>query len=408
MKKCNIFLILMIILFPINCFGLQFPSINSKSVIVYDRTDKKLLYSYNNDQVKSIASLTKIVTTIVAIEKINNLDDVVVISPEIINSVDPVASKAGLRVGDSVSYRDLLYASILPSGADATNALAILLSGSIDNFVNEMNLLVSKLELKNTHFVNVTGLDDDNHYSTVDDILIILNYALDNNLFYDIFTTKKYTLSNGLDVYSTLYKYNGGDILEIKGSKTGFTGNAGYCISTLSQTDDHEIVIILLDAEHIDNLYYNIVDSVELINFINSNFSNVLLQKKNTNLKTLSVDLSDIDSYDIVSSTDIYKFLPSDFDSSLFRYEYNGLDKLNYNNKKGDKIGEISYYYDNDIIFKEDVILTTDFNINYVKFIKKYWIYELVGFLVFLNIILILIIFIRRKINERKNIEISC
>ena len=402
MKKLFIFFLL--IIFPINCFALDFPTLNSKSVIVFDRNDDKILYSYNDDKLSSIASLTKIVTTIVAIEKISNLDDTIKITPEILYSVDPVASKAGLNIGDIVTYRDLLYASILPSGADATNALAFSLSGSIDNFVNDMNLFIERLNLKNTHFVNVTGLDADNHYSTVNDILKILDYSLNNKLFYEIFTTKKYTLSNGLDVYSTLYKYNGDDINVIKGSKTGFTGNAGYCIATLSETDGHEIISIFLNAEHIDNLYYNIVDSVELINFVNQNYSNVLLNKENNEIVNIPVELCDIDNYVIKSKSNIYKFLSSDYNEELFRYEYNGLDILSYTNVKGDKLGEIIYYYGDEIVFKEDVYLDKDLNISYLKVLKKYLFYVIFGFLSLIFVILFLILLIKRKNNTKNSL----
>ena len=104
MKKIFILFAFLFILLPLNCFSLQYPELNSKSVMVYDRTDDKILYSYNNEEKKSIASLTKIVTTIVSIEKIDNLDEQITIDYNIISSVDPVASKAGLKIGDVVTY----------------------------------------------------------------------------------------------------------------------------------------------------------------------------------------------------------------------------------------------------------------------------------------------------------------
>ena len=402
MKKIFILFTFVFILLPLNCFSLQYPELNSKSVMVYDRTDDKILYSYNNEEKKSIASLTKIVTTIVSIEKIDNLDEQITIDYNIISSVDPVASKAGLKIGDVVTYRDLLYASILPSGADATNALAISLSGSIDGFVNDMNSFASKVGANNTNFVNVTGLDDENHYSSVNDVLKILNYALDNKLFYEVFTTKKYTLSNGLDVYSTLYKYHGDDVVQIKGSKTGFTGDAGYCIATLSDADGHDIISIFLDAEHIDNIYYNIVDSITLIDYVKNNYSNVLLLKKNSDITILPVELCDDDEYIISSQSDVYKFLPSDYDINLFRFEYSGINKLNYNNKKGDKLGEINYYYDDEFILKEDVFLTKNLKMNFLKLLKKYLVYELI-FLFFIIFIVVLLICNMRKKLCREN-----
>ena len=396
MKKIYFVISFVLLLIPFNCFCLEYPSLDSSSVVVFDKTDRNVLYSSNSNNVTSIASLTKIVTTIVAIENIDNLDENVVITANIINSVDPVASKAGLKIGDNVTYRDLLYASILPSGADATNALAILSCGSIDNFVSKMNDFVQRVGVENTHFVNVTGLDEGNHYSTANDVLKILDYSLDNKLFYDVFTAKKYTLSNGLEVKSTLYKYNGGDIANIIGSKTGYTGNAGYCIATLSKTDGHDIIIVLLGANHINDKYYNIVDSIDLINFVNDNYSNKILLNKDSEIKRISVSLSDISNYVIKSKSEIIRFLPNDFDVNKFKYEYNGINALSYKNKKGEKLGNIIYYYDDKILLTEDVILDKEIKISYKKIIKKYLVYE-IAFFMFLIIVIIFIIYLLSK-----------
>ena len=179
MKKTLTKLLLLIyLLIPLSVFSLEYPNVNSKVIEIYDLTDKKVLYEIKSNNQVFMASLTKIATTITAIENIKNLDKKVTITKEILNTVDKIASVAGLKAGDIVTYRDLLYASMLPSGADATNALAILLSGSIDNFVVKMNDLVKRIGLEHTHFVNVTGLDTDNHYSTADDLRKLLEYAL--------------------------------------------------------------------------------------------------------------------------------------------------------------------------------------------------------------------------------------
>ena len=201
MNKNKWLLLFILFLFPINIYALNYPKLDSKIVEVYDMTDGKILYEVNSKKSSSIASLTKIATVITAIENIKNVDEKVTITKEILSTVSWDASVAGLKIGDVVTYKDLLYASMLPSGADATQSIAILSSGSVDNFVEKMNKLAEKIELKNTHFVNVTGLDVDGHYSTADDMRKLLVYALKNNLFKEIYTTKDYTLSNGLKLY---------------------------------------------------------------------------------------------------------------------------------------------------------------------------------------------------------------
>lgn len=395
MNKNKWLLLFILFLFPINIYALNYPKLDSKIIEVYDVTDGKILYEVNSKKSSSIASLTKIATVITAIENIKNVDEKVTITKEILSTVSWDASVAGLKIGDVVTYKDLLYASMLPSGADATQSIAILSSGSVDNFVEKMNKLAEKIELKNTHFVNVTGLDVDGHYSTADDMRKLLVYALKNNLFKEIYTTKDYTLSNGLKVKTTLYKYSSSkkDIEKILGSKTGYTGNAGYCLSSLSNINSHEMIILVLNANHVGNDYYNIIDTKKLINFLNSNYKDELLVKKGTLIKQIPVVLSDIDTYDVITSKDVLKYLPSDYNKDDLRIEFVGKDELSYKNKKGDNIGIINYYFKDELFLKENIMLDVKLNLNVFKLLKKY-----LFLIVIIVVALILLIgFILRK-----------
>ena len=388
MKKRII--IIIILLFPIYIQALEYPPINSKVVEIYDMTDNKVIYEVDSNKVSSIASLTKIATTITAIEEIDNLDEKVTITNEILKTVRWDASKAGLKAGDILTYRDLLYASILPSGADATNSIAILSSGSIENFVKKMNDLIKKIGLTNTNFVNVTGLDENNHYSTASDIRKLLTYSLKNPTFKEIYTAKEYTLSNGLKVESTIKRYSNSylNTNNILGSKTGYTGEAGYCFSSLSNINSHEFIIVVLNADKINNNYYNVIDTVNLIDFLNNNFKEELLVKKKTLIKELPVELSNIDKYQIKATKDIKKYLPSDYNINNLNIEYKGLEKLNYKNKINEEIGVIIYYYDNELFDTEKVIINKTIKIDYIKVLKKY--YYVIIILLFIPIIILL------------------
>ena len=398
MKKIYSLIITLLILLPINVFSLDYPSINSKIVEVYDINDDKVLYEVDSNKQTSIASLTKIATVITAIENIKNLDEQVTITSNILSTVSSDESKAGLKVGDKVTYRDLLYASMLPSGADATNSIAILSSGSIDNFVTKMNELAKKLKLENTHFVNVTGLDKDGHYSSADDVRKLLNYALKNELFRQIYTTKEYTLSNGLKVKSTVNDKYGknNDVSKIIGSKTGFTGNAGYCLSSLSNINGHEMLIIVLNASHIGNNYYNIVDTLDLIKFMNENYKDETLVKKGQLIKKIPVTLSKINNFKILSTKNVKKYLPKDYDIKNLKIEYKGLNTLSFSNKKGEKIGSIKYYYEGKLIDKEDVILNKEIKMDIIKVLKKYY-YIIIGVIVLIITLVILKIKSKKK-----------
>ncbi len=373
MKKVVLFFLLLI---PLNVGAIKYPDLNSKYVIVYNLTDEEMLYEMESERVISIASLTKIATTITAIEEIKDLSETVTITNKILNTVDPVLSKAGLKAGDEVTYLDLLYASMLPSGADATNSLAILSSDSIDGFVDKMNALAKRIGLNDTHFVNVTGLDEEGHYSSTKDVLNLLKYALSNKTFKEIFTTKKYTLSNGLVVKSTLDKYNAFlnlDLSKVEGSKTGFTYDAGYCMASLADIDNHEIIIINLDAPYETGVSYHLIDNANLIDFVEDNYDNITLVSKDETIKKIKVSLSNLDSYSIKANSDIIKLLPIDYDKDLLEITYEGKEKINFTDKKGSKIGKVIYKYDGKEILTEDEIVDQDIKIDYLKIVKQYF-----------------------------------
>ena len=383
-------LCILIFIFSSVSYALTYPTINSKIVEIYDLTDKKILYEQNSKEIAQIASLTKIATVITAIENIENVDEQVTITWNILNTIDPNASLAGLKGGDKVTYRDLLYASILPSGADATYSIAVLSSGSIDNFVIKMNELASSIGLNETHFSNVTGLHDDNHYSSADDMRKILEYALQNDAFREIYTTKEYELSNGLKVKSTLYTYNisSTDDAKILGSKTGYTKESGYCLSSLSNINGHEMIIISLNASRDGNKFYNITDTISLIDFLNDNFAYRVLVNYGEAIKTIPVKFSDIDSYDIISNIEVSKYLPSDYDKNELNFIYNGKEMLDFRDNSGDRIGTIEYYFGNEFIASGDVILDRDIHLDIVKIIKEYIVAFIIGVVILLFIIL--------------------
>ena len=265
MKKI---LLLFVCFFPISVDALDMPEINSEAAIVYDMDADTVILDKNSDEVRSIASLTKIMTVLTAIENIDDFNASVTITSEMLAGIYWNASVAGLKSGDNVTYMDLLYAAILPSGADATQVLAYAVSGSVDTFVAKMNELASRIGVTNTHYVNTTGLDQDGAYSTAYDQLLILSYALENPIFRTIYTTKNYTLTNGLQVEASVNKYNRAlnlDTSKIIGSKTGNTTNAGLCMSALFYHEDHEMLLITLGAEVIEDVPYNLIDTLTLI-----------------------------------------------------------------------------------------------------------------------------------------------
>ncbi len=397
MKKI---ILLIILLIPFNVFAESFPELYSEKYIVYDITDSKILESERTDERSNIASLTKIMTTITAIEKIDDLDEEVLITEEVFNGLPWDASVAGLVAGDVLTLRDLLYASILPSGADATQALAIHLSGSVASFVDDMNTLAQEIGMTSSHFVNVTGLDIDDHYSTLEDLLKLLLYSLKNPTFKEVYTTRSYTMTNGKTVRSSVEGYNrlmNLDTSRILGSKTGFTDDAGLCISALFESSGHEMLLITLGAEYIYGRYYNILDALNIIEYIDYNYSYQELLSAGSVIQKLPVELSTIDNYDIKNSEAIELFLKDDYDVSKFNYVYEGIDDLSFTDENGTVLGTVSYYYDNELIKTEEIVLDRDINIDFVKVFFKYQ-----GVIIISLGVVVVIVFISRRKKRKK------
>lgn len=391
MKKI-VYIILLFI--PTCVFASFYPDLHFKSAILYDVTDDKILYEENSSAKSDIASLTKIMTTITAIENIEDLNTYVKYTDSMQSLVRWDASVAGLKVGDQVTYKDLLYASILPSGADATTALAISTSGNISTFVSRMNDTAARIGMKNSHFINVTGLDVEGHYSTAEDVLILLKYALKNELFKDIYTTKTYTLSNNLFVKSTLFAYHTSrDTSRIIGSKTGFTAGAGRCISAYFKSSDHEFLLITLGAPN-DQNFYHILDALDIIDFVDKNYKYYPIIRKNTVIETIPVKNSKIDYYTLQTNEEFTKFLPSNYDSNHIKIEYTGLEELSFKNKPNDFLGTAKYYYEEELVGKEDFYLEEKIEID---IFKTFYSYRFPIIIILLCTTFIIIIFINIK-----------
>ena len=200
------------------------------------------------------ASMTKVMTLLVAAENLPDLDATFTMTQAII---DPLylagASMAGYVNGETVTMRDLLYGAVVPSGAEATEALAQAVAGSEEAFVAMMNEKAAALGLANTHFMNTSGLHDENHYSTVREIALILQAALENETCAEILSAENYRASeteqhpDGLAMtnkflYRVHHEYSLGGA-EITAAKTGYTAEAMNCCASAGKTPDGRSVI---------------------------------------------------------------------------------------------------------------------------------------------------------------------
>lgn len=231
---------------------------NSKSIYVYNLTDDAEVKSLNAEERRYPASLVKIMTTYIAIKNIDDLSKVVTIDERSYdNLIKENSSMAGFAKGERVTYRDLLYGTMLPSGGECAESLAIGLFGNRDIFIDEMNRMAKKLNLKNTNYKNVSGLDDYKQYSTAKDIAMLLKECLKDGNFRAIFTkpyyisTKTLKHPKGLYMQSTVLKRLKNikeNDFKIIGGKSGTTQEAGLCWATLSVKNGKEYIIVVMGS----------------------------------------------------------------------------------------------------------------------------------------------------------------
>ncbi|MEY9976517.1 D-alanyl-D-alanine carboxypeptidase family protein [Lysinibacillus sp. RC79] len=255
-------------------------NLHSSNAILVNLDTNKILLDKDSDEIIYPASLTKIMTVLVAIENIPNLQEKILLPKSIFkNLYEENASMAGFLPNEEVTAEDLLYGSMLPSGADASIGLADYITGSESKFVKLMNEKAKQLGMKNTHFMNATGLHHPDHYTSVKDISILLQYALTNNTFRDIYTAERYSIKStnlhpeGMTVTSRMFKnLNANEKTrgEIIGGKTGYTEQAGLCLASLATINGEEYILVTVGAKGDSRTeQFNITDAIAVYRQLN-------------------------------------------------------------------------------------------------------------------------------------------
>ena len=251
-------------------------SMNAEAGALFNVTDRSVVYSKNAFERLYPASTTKVMTAIIALEEGNLSDQVTVTEDAVITEAG--ASLCGIKPGDVITMQDLLYGLMMPSGNDAANAIAVHMYGSIDAFADRMNVRARELGATGTHFMNPSGLTDENHYTTAYDLYLMFNEAMKLPPFREIIAEDSYTANyqNGAgEAVSKTWTvgnwYQKGERetpagVSVLGGKTGTTQAAGYCLIMASNdSQDKEYISVVLKSDSRPSLYDNMTNIISKI-----------------------------------------------------------------------------------------------------------------------------------------------
>ncbi len=397
MKKILKLIIVALIFVTIDVKALD---IKSNNAILYNTNNNEVLYQKNEDDKVQIASLTKIMTALITLENIKDVNEKVTLTKEDFKGLlEENLVTAGFIPNETVTYNDLLYGLLLPSGADAAKALARLVAGTEENFIKKMNDKAKKLNLKNTNFSNVIGLDDENNYSTAKDVATLFNYALKNKNFKEIITTETYKTANNRLSFKNKIRKNQlvGDY--ILGGKTGTTDGAGLCLASIAQADDANFLLVTLGAPYDKKGNHSLEDASTIYKYYKENYSYQTIWNEKDTILTLKTKYIKKEKINFKAKNNFKAYLPNNIKKEDIKYEYKGIKLLTPNLKKGKQLGTLAVYYKDKLLKKEKIYLEEKLNLSILKVIEAH---KIITSIVVIFIILILFIILKRKSNQKK------
>ena len=354
MKKVLLFFVLCLMFIPkVSC-----STSSAHSYVLMDAETGRVLDSKNMNDKSLIASITKIMTAVITIES-NKLNELVTVDESILSAY---GSGIYIQVGEEMLLKDMLYGLMLRSGNDAAIMIATYVAGSEEAFVKLMNDKAKKIGMKNTTFVNSSGLDntDSGNYSTAYDMALLTRYAMKYDAYREIVKTKEYTVKTN---YKTYVWHNKNKLLNydyITGGKTGYTEKAGRTlVSTASKDNMNLIVVTIRDSDDWNT-------HIELYNYAFSNYTSYKVLNKN-NFNVIG------DTYynnNLYIKEDLYIPLKNSETGMLIsKIKLEKLKKY----KQDDKVGYIEIYIDDKLLTTKNIYVNKKDESNEQNFWTKLW-----------------------------------
>lgn len=348
------------------------PDLVANAAIVMDAASGQVLYEKNSQEKKYPASITKILTVLIALEHNVDFNATVTMSENAIWGVERDSTLIGLDVGEQVTVKDLVYATMVKSANECAYALAEYVASDIESFAKLMNERAAEIGCKNTHFVTPNGLHDEDHYTTAYDMALITKEALKNETFREIAGTLNYTVPATNLTEETRPLWNGNKMINpaepyyyeyCEGGKTGYTMKANNTLMTFAKKDGLELICVIMDC---DGAKYAYSDSKALYNYCFNNYTyyrplaDFSFESEESGTSTDNAILNnyytslDHDMIDLSVDTDYALLLNKSVDTTQIERNVTFYDKA-----QDDVLGEITFTYNGEQIGSTPITSTT-------------------------------------------------
>ncbi len=399
------------------------PDVTAQRVVLLNLDTNATVYSKSADDKAYPASLTKLVTLLVATELITDYNQVVTTSKSCYDDLVIGSSNIGISDGEEFAIEDLLYAVAISSANEAANALAIHLCGTTQAFVEKMNEKANALGAKNTHFVNTHGLHDENHYTTANDMAIIAKAAFENEHVLKYLTTPSYKIpatnktqnrptlitTNSLILQNSgiYYKY-------CKAGKTGTTTAAGYNLISFAEKGDSSFLLVAMNAPKSPNGNPIFKESRSLYMWAFDNYTNSKILGDSEIITEVEVGLSAKgDHLVLIPDTNLYAVIANNLDITTLEREITTQENILAPVAQGDVLGTITLKKDGVIYGTTDLIASNDVERSTVlyylyliqKFFENIWVRIICAVLIVFLIIYVILMISQNKKRRRKKLK---
>ncbi|MBC8535754.1 D-alanyl-D-alanine carboxypeptidase [Clostridiales bacterium BX7] len=357
----------LVALLLLSCFSTEataleaVPSVRGENILLVNTNTDRVVYSKNADEKIYPGGMVKIMTAILVLENIPDLDLEITVYDSALQGISGLTT-AGLKKGEVISIRNLLYCMLLRSGADACNVLAEQVSGSTEEFVKLMNQKAAQIGCTNTQYTNTHGLDDDQQYTTAEDLYKIARYAMKTPGFMEIADTqykqipktnltgtRYYYHNNYMIVSSSAAKVDEYYYRYANGILSGSTPNSGYCVIASAQKNEVGYVCIVMNSERDAETKqrYSFIDAKALLEYAYDNYSYECIIKEKESVAEAPVELaSTTDTIVLTAKENLYSLIPSEIEPSDLERVVTHEQDLVAPIEKDTQLGEVVFRYD--------------------------------------------------------------